>query len=127
VGWSSSRQEALRAAWDQHAAKLLLVANKAHDIGAISSAYNRMDDVAWLSANDLIDSKRDDYTRHILDMQLGLYVAGRWAGYSDEELRARGVATTKVKEVLAALRGSGKAAREGPADSNEQGEQRDDG
>ena len=35
-GWSSTKPEALRAAWETYAARLLLPWHKAHDVGAVA-------------------------------------------------------------------------------------------
>ena len=48
-GWSSSKAEALRTAWDTYGIRLLLPGHHVHDIGAIASADNRVDDIAWLA------------------------------------------------------------------------------
>jgi hypothetical protein len=36
-GWSATKPEALRAAWDAYGARLLLPWHRAHDVGAIAS------------------------------------------------------------------------------------------
>ncbi len=107
-GWSASRPEALRSAWETYGPKLLRPWNKPHDLGAISMAYNRTDDVAWLATNNHIDPKQD-YSSHVFEMQAGLYVAGRWAGYSVDELRARSLPVDEIRARLKELRGIAKA------------------
>lgn len=109
-GWSSSKPEALRAAWETYGARLLLPWHKAHDVGSIASAYNRVDDIAWLATENFIDPNQD-YTAHILDIQVGLYVVGRAAGYSDIELAARQIPVTAVRGMLEEGQGRATASR----------------
>jgi hypothetical protein len=110
AGWSSTKPEALRAAWDTYGARLLLPWHHAHDVGAIASAYNRVDDVAWLAVNDWI-SKEQDYSPHLRDIYVGLYLVGRAAGYSDRELAARNVPVDDVQRFLRGARASARDAR----------------
>jgi hypothetical protein len=95
MGWTSTKPEALRAAWDTYGGQLLLPWNKAHDVGAVASAYNRVDDIAWLAVNDHI-AENQDYQHQLDDIWTGIYVVGRVAGYSELELAGRGVPLDRV-------------------------------
>lgn len=99
LGWPSSRPEADRAAYDAHGARLLRPWHRPHDLGAIAGAYSRVDDIAWLESQDGIEPA-DDYSEYLLDIQLGVYVAGLAAGYDREDLRLR---TLPVDELDARL------------------------
>jgi hypothetical protein len=110
-GWSSTKPAALRSAWDAYGARLLLPFQKAHDIGTIASAYNRIDDVAWLATHDTLDPS-DALTKKLIeDIQTGLYVAARRAGYSDREATARGINVAAVRIRIEAQRAAVRATR----------------
>jgi hypothetical protein len=79
---------------------LLRLWHQPHDLGHVASAYNRIDDIAWLATKDFIDP-HDDFSTELLDVQVGLYVVGKIAGYSEDELRSRGVAVDDVRERIA--------------------------
>jgi hypothetical protein len=97
--WSSSKPGARRAAWEAYGGRLLLLRfrQRPHDVGHVASAYNRVDDIAWLVTEKKLDAK-DDYSEHLREIQAGLYVVGRLAGYSDSELRARGLPVDDLRE-----------------------------
>lgn len=99
AGWSSTKPSALRAGWETYGARLLLPWHKAHDLGSISSAYNRVDDIAWLATEGAV-TPQQNYAQHVLDMQVGLYVVGRAGGYSDIELSARQLDLPRIQATL---------------------------
>jgi hypothetical protein len=109
-GWSATKPEALRAAWDTYGARLLLPWHRAHDVGAVASAYNRVDDIAWLAVNNYI-TVGQNYGAHLGDIYTGMLVVGRASGYSDLELAARGVPVDQVSKALAENRANARRLR----------------
>lgn len=81
-----------------------------HDVGHVASAYNRVDDIAWLVTQDLI-RPGEDYSAHLLEISAAIYVVGKIAGYSDDELRDRLVPVDEVRALIAANEGRAIASR----------------
>jgi len=75
-------------------------------------AYNRVDDIAWLAVNGWI-SKEQDYTQHLGEIYRGLYLVGKAAGYSDDELAARSIPVDAIRAELRQLRTIARAAKRG--------------
>jgi hypothetical protein len=103
-GWPAAKPEAMRAAWDAYGARLVLPWHKPHDVAAVAAAYNRVDDVGWLSSTGALPhgtAHRPEYGEYLDDIYAGLYVLGHAAGYSDAELAARMIPVERVQRMLA--------------------------
>ena len=100
LGWPAIESSASRAAWDAYGGRLLLPWNRAHDVGAVAMAYNRIDDIAWYDSKHGIERDSEDqadFSKYELDIQEALYVTGRAAGYSDRDLANRGIPIAEVR------------------------------
>jgi hypothetical protein len=100
--WTSAKPEAQRAAWEAYGGRLLLLRpwHRPHDVGHVAAAYNRVDDVAWLATEEIL-KPGDDYSDFLMDIAAGVYVVGRLAGYTNDELRDRQVPSTRFERRFA--------------------------
>lgn len=92
--WTGIHKGARRSVWEAQSSHLpSLWRRRPHDLGKIATAYNRVDDVAYMADKGMIvpgDGLLDDY---LPEVEAGLYDVGRIAGYSDADLEARGLSS----------------------------------
>jgi hypothetical protein len=80
------------------------------DLGALAAADNRVDDVAWRATEETL-KPGDDYSHFLMDIAAGVYVVGRLAGYTNDELRDRQVPVDEVRKKIAEDEGRAIASR----------------